>query len=53
MLSILLLIVLIMLIAGALPGAWPHSRDWGKGPISLLSLILIILLVVLLFRGPL
>ncbi len=43
----ILLIVLILLLAGALP-LWPHSKKWGYYPgggIGLAVLILIILLL--------
>ena len=50
--SIILLIILIMLLAGALP-TWPHSRSWGYAPSGGLGLVLIILLIlVLLGRFP-
>ena len=45
--SLILLIVLIVLLAGAVP-TWPYSRDWGyypSGGVGLLVLILIILLL--------
>lgn len=47
MLGTILLIVLILLIAGALP-LYPHSRKWGYAPsggLGLLVLILVILMV--------
>lgn len=47
--GLILLIVLIVLLAGATP-AWPYSRNWGFGPSGLLGLLLIVLLV-LLFVG--
>lgn len=47
MLTTVLLIVLILLLVGAFP-TWPHSREWGYGPSSLLGAFLIILLVLLL-----
>jgi hypothetical protein len=45
--GLILLIVLIVLLAGAVP-TWPYSRDWGyypSGGVGLLVLILIILLL--------
>ncbi|HEY2931011.1 MAG TPA: DUF3309 domain-containing protein [Acidobacteriota bacterium] len=42
--GLLLLILLILLLAGAVP-AWPHSRSWGYGPSGVLGLVLIIVLV--------
>jgi hypothetical protein len=44
--GLILLIVLILLLAGAVP-AWPHSRNWGYAPSGLLGLILIVVLVML------
>ena len=47
MLGTILLIVLILLIAGALP-LYPHSRKWGYAPsggLGLLVLILVILMI--------
>jgi hypothetical protein len=48
MLSTILLIGLIILLVGSIPGAWPHSKDWGRGPVGLLSLLLVIVLILLL-----
>lgn len=44
-------IILIVLIAVALLGAWPrwpHSRNWGYYPSGGLGLILIVVLILLL-----
>ena len=46
-LGTILLIVLILMLAGAIP-TWPHSRSWGYGPSGGLGLIVIILIVLLL-----
>ena len=46
-LGTLLLIVLILMLVGALP-TWPHSRNWGYGPIGGLGLVVIIVLVLVL-----
>jgi hypothetical protein len=51
MLTTLVLIVLIILVVGAIPGAWPHSKDWGRGPIGVLTLLLIIVLILMLVGG--
>lgn len=49
----LLLILLLLALISALP-AWPHSREWGYGPSSLVSVLLILLLIWLLVtRYPL
>ncbi|HEY3121178.1 MAG TPA: DUF3309 family protein [Vicinamibacteria bacterium] len=42
--SLLLIIILVLLLAGAVP-AWPHSRSWGYGPSGALTIILIILII--------
>ena len=49
-LSTILLIILVLLLVGALP-AWPHSREWGYGPTGGLGLVLVIILLIVLFRG--
>jgi hypothetical protein len=51
LLSTIILIVLIILLIGAIPGAWPHSKDWGRGPVGLLTLILVVVLIVMLLGG--
>ncbi len=45
--GLLLLIVVILLLAGAIP-RWPHSRKWGYAPSGTLGLVLIIVIVLLL-----
>jgi hypothetical protein len=47
--GLILLIILVLLLLGAVP-SWPYSRNWGYGPSGLLSLLVVILLVLLLFR---
>jgi len=44
--GLLLLILLIVLLAGAVP-VYPHSRDWGYAPSGVLGLVLVVLLVLL------
>ena len=46
-LGTILLIVLLLLLAGAFP-TWPHSRSWGYGPSGGVGALLIILVVLLL-----
>ena len=46
-LGTILLIVLLLMLAGAIP-AWPHSRSWGYGPSGGLGLLVVILLVLVL-----
>ena len=43
----ILLVILVLMLLGAIP-AWPHSRSWGYGPSSGLTLVIVILLVLLL-----
>ena len=47
-LGTILLVVLIILLIGALPG-WPYSSGWGYGPSGGLGLVVLILVVLLLF----
>lgn len=49
-LSTILLLVLLLLLIGALP-AWPYSRSWGYYPSGGLGLIVVIVLLLVLFRG--
>ena len=44
---LLLLILLIILLAGALP-AWPYSRGWGYYPSGGLGLVILILVILML-----
>lgn len=43
----ILLVILVLMLLGAIP-AWPHSRSWGYGPSSGLTIVIVILLVLLL-----
>lgn len=49
-LGTILLIILVLLLVGALP-AWPYSRSWGYGPSGVAGLLVVILLLMVLFRG--
>jgi hypothetical protein len=49
-LGLILLIVVILMLAGALP-TWPHSRSWGYGPSGGIGVVLVIVVVVLLMGG--
>lgn len=42
----ILLILLILLLVGALPG-WPHSARWGYYPSGVVGIIVIILFILL------
>lgn len=46
MLFWILLILLVLLLAGALP-AWPYSRGWGYFPSGIIGLLLLILIILL------
>ena len=46
--GIILLIIVILLLAGALP-TWGHSRNWGYAPSGGLGLVLIIVVLLMLF----
>jgi hypothetical protein len=47
MITMLLLIILILLLIGGLP-VFPHSRNWGYGPSSMVGVLLVIVVVLLL-----
>jgi len=47
--GLLLLIVLVLLLAGAFP-RWRYSRNWGYGPSGLLSLVLVVVLILVLLE---
>ncbi len=44
------LILLVVLCLGAMP-SWPYSRSWGYYPAGGLGTLVVILLIVVLFRG--
>lgn len=46
MLSIILLVILILLLAGAAP-IWPHAAEWGYGPSGVLFVLVIVLLILM------
>jgi hypothetical protein len=48
--STLLMIILLLLLIGSLP-TWPYSSGWGYYPSGGLSIVLVVALVLLLFRG--
>lgn len=47
-LELLILIVVILMLAGAAP-VWPYSRGWGYYPSGGLATLLVILLLFMLF----
>lgn len=46
LITFILPVFILIAIVGALP-IWPHSKKWGFYPISAVSLILFILLILL------
>ena len=46
-LGTILLIVLVLMLIGAVPG-WSHSKNWGYGPSGGLGLVLLIVVILLL-----
>ncbi|MBW8311143.1 MAG: DUF3309 domain-containing protein [Rhizobium sp.] len=42
--STILLVILVLVLLGTIP-TWPHSRNWGYGPSSMVGVILLILVV--------
>jgi hypothetical protein len=49
-LGTVLLIVLILVLAGVIP-SWPHSKNWGYAPGSVVGLLLVVVLVMLVTGG--
>lgn len=45
-LGTILLIVLILMLAGAIP-TWPHSKNWGYGPSGGLGLVVLVIIILL------
>jgi len=46
MISTVLLIILVLMLVGSVP-AWPHSRNWGYYPSSIVGVVLVILIIML------
>ena len=46
----ILLVILILMLLGVLP-TWGHSRSWGYGPSGGVGMLVIVLLVLVLWRG--
>ncbi len=44
--STLIIILLILALIGVLP-AWPHSAAWGRGPASILGVVLVVVILLL------
>lgn len=47
--TLILVILLAVLFVGVLP-AWPYSAQWGRGPASLVA-ILVVVVVLLILTG--
>ncbi len=43
----ILLVILVLVLIGALPG-WPHSTNWGYYPSSGLGVVLVVVVVLVL-----
>jgi hypothetical protein len=43
----ILIVILVLMLLGAMP-TWRHSKSWGYGPSSGLTLVVVVLLVLLL-----
>lgn len=51
MLGTILIIVLILLLLGGLPGApWLAGANWGYGPSGLIGVVLVVVVVLLLLK---
>jgi len=42
--GLLLIILLVLLLIGSAP-RWPHSRNWGYAPSSILGVVLLVIIV--------
>jgi ABC-type polysaccharide/polyol phosphate export permease len=51
LLNSIILIALIILLIGAIPGAWPHSKNWSGRPVGILTFILVVVLIAMLLGG--
>jgi hypothetical protein len=47
--GILLLIILILLLAGAFP-RWKYNQEWGYAPVGVLGVVLIVILILVLLE---
>jgi hypothetical protein len=46
MIATILLVIVVLLLVGSVP-AWPHSRNWGYYPSSVVGIVLVILIIML------
>jgi hypothetical protein len=47
--GLLLLIIVILLLAGALP-RWNYNRNWGYAPSGVLSLVVVVVVVLMILE---
>jgi len=47
--GLILLILLVLLLAGAVP-RWGYNRNWGYGPSGLLGVLLVVVVVLVLLE---
>lgn len=52
MLTTLLIVILVLMLAGVWP-RMPYAANWGYGPFGVVGVILLIVLILILVRGPL
>jgi hypothetical protein len=46
-LGTILLIILVLALIGVIP-TWPHSRQWGYAPSSVIGLVLLVVVILFL-----
>jgi Protein of unknown function (DUF3309) len=46
-LGTILLIILVLALLGVIP-TWPHSRQWGYAPSSVIGVVLLVVLILFL-----
>jgi len=47
-LSSILIVLLVLILVGVIPGAWPHSANLGYAPVGGVGLLLLILVILVL-----
>lgn len=45
--ALIIIILLVLLFAGAIP-AWSYSASWGRGPASVLGILLVVVVLLIL-----
>lgn len=46
--SIILVVIVLMLLLGVIPGMWGHTANIGYGPSGVIAVVLIVLLILML-----